>query len=128
MLDLIRCSRHHILSRRLTRYASTATSRSAIRDLNTNVNALVFTSSERTQSNPHDGSLSNMTVAVKDNICTSDMPTTCSSEMLRNFRSPFDATVVQLLKSAGADIVGKANCDEFGMGYAYIQVPIWDLI
>ncbi|CAL1714476.1 unnamed protein product [Somion occarium] len=36
--------------------------------------------------------------------------------MLRNFHSPFDATVVQLLRSAGADIIGKANCDEFGMG------------
>ncbi|KAI0295402.1 amidase signature domain-containing protein [Multifurca ochricompacta] len=57
-----------------------------------------------------------MTVAVKDNICTKDMPTTCSSAMLRNFKSPFDATVVRLLNNSGATIVGKANCDEFGMG------------
>ncbi|KAI9510047.1 amidase signature enzyme [Russula earlei] len=57
-----------------------------------------------------------MTVAVKDNICTKSMPTTCSSAMLRDFRSPFDATVVQLLNDSGATIIGKANCDEFGMG------------
>ncbi|CCM02641.1 uncharacterized protein FIBRA_04745 [Fibroporia radiculosa] len=44
------------------------------------------------------------------------MPTTCSSAILRNFVSPFDATVVQLLQAAGAQVVGKSNCDEFGMG------------
>ncbi|KAI0367579.1 amidase signature enzyme [Pilatotrama ljubarskyi] len=57
-----------------------------------------------------------MTVAVKDNICTKSLPTTCSSRMLENFVSPFDATVVSLLSDGGAEVIGKANCDEFGMG------------
>ncbi|KAL4062548.1 amidase signature enzyme [Scleroderma citrinum] len=55
-------------------------------------------------------------IAVKDNICTSSLPTTCSSAMLYHYHSPFDATSVRLLREAGAHIIGKANCDEFGMG------------
>jgi aspartyl-tRNA(Asn)/glutamyl-tRNA(Gln) amidotransferase subunit A len=57
-----------------------------------------------------------LTAAIKDNICTADMPTTCSSSILRDFSSPFDATVVKLLKEADAEVIGKTNCDEFGMG------------
>ncbi|OCH96291.1 amidase signature enzyme [Obba rivulosa] len=60
--------------------------------------------------------LYDFSVAVKDNICTSSMPTTCSSAILKDFMSPFDATVVKLLQNNGADIIGKTNCDEFGMG------------
>ncbi|RAL04400.1 glutamyl-tRNA(Gln) amidotransferase subunit HER2 [Aspergillus ibericus CBS 121593] len=55
-------------------------------------------------------------IAFKDNICTRDLPTTCASNTLDKFISPFNATVVQQLQDAGALIAGKANLDEFGMG------------
>lgn len=55
--------------------------------------------------------------AIKDNICTKDQPTTCASNILKDFRSPYTATVVERLQAAGAVISGKTNLDEFGMGY-----------
>ena len=62
------------------------------------------------------GALAGVPVAVKDVLCTQDMPTTCSSNMLRNFQPPYDASVVEKLRKADAIIIGKTNMDEFAMG------------
>jgi aspartyl-tRNA(Asn)/glutamyl-tRNA(Gln) amidotransferase subunit A len=55
-------------------------------------------------------------LALKDNLCTTDFPTTCSSKILANFRPPYDAHVVERLRAAGAVFLGKLNMDEFAMG------------
>lgn len=62
------------------------------------------------------GPLAGVRVAVKDNISTKDIPTTCASKILLGYIPPYDAHAVELLKAAGATIAGKTNMDEFGMG------------
>lgn len=55
-------------------------------------------------------------LTIKDLICTRGVTTTCASRILERFVPPYDATVVARLRAAGAVFLGKANCDEFGMG------------
>ncbi len=62
------------------------------------------------------GPLTGLPIVHKDLFCTEGVLTTCGSHMLDNFVSPYDATVVAKLKSAGAIMLGKANMDEFAMG------------
>ena len=62
------------------------------------------------------GRFAGVPLAMKDNMCTRGVPTTCSSKILEGWRPPYDATVVARLREAGAVSVGKTNLDEFAMG------------
>jgi aspartyl-tRNA(Asn)/glutamyl-tRNA(Gln) amidotransferase subunit A len=62
------------------------------------------------------GPLAGVPIALKDNLCTRGIPTSCSSRILDGWRPPYDATVVARLRAAGAVVVGKTNMDEFAMG------------
>ena len=62
------------------------------------------------------GPLAGVPVALKDNLCTRGVPTTCSSRILEGWRPPYDATVVDRVVAAGGVPLGKTNLDEFAMG------------
>lgn len=84
----------------------------------TSILARAQSADEAQSASPHGArhSLAGKLIGIKDNICTTDLPTSAASGILKNFTSPYDATVVKQLRGAGAIVVGKTNMDEFGMG------------
>jgi aspartyl-tRNA(Asn)/glutamyl-tRNA(Gln) amidotransferase subunit A len=62
------------------------------------------------------GVLAGIPYVAKDNIATTELPTTCGSRVLENYVSAFEATAITRLRNAGAILIGKSNCDEFAMG------------
>ena len=80
------------------------------------LNAFVSLNPESALTGASSGLLAGVPVAIKDNLATTDLPTTCGSKILDGHVSPFEATVVRRLREAGGVIVGKTNLDEFAMG------------
>lgn len=108
-----------------------------IEEIDKKINAFVYfdkaSVSKKAEEKNKKGLLSGVPVAIKDNICVKDEPTTCGSRILKNFRPPYDATVIKKLKDAGAILFGKTNMDEFAFGsscetscYGPTKNP-WDL-
>ena len=80
------------------------------------LNAFISLAGEPAATDEATGPLAGVPIAVKDNICTADLPTTCGSRMLGGYRSPYAATAVRRIVDAGARVLGKTNMDEFAMG------------
>jgi aspartyl-tRNA(Asn)/glutamyl-tRNA(Gln) amidotransferase subunit A len=113
-----------------------------IERMNGDLNALITTTpdqalaeaqaADRAIKSGEAGPLTGIPLVQKDIFCTQGVKTSCGSKMLDNFISPYDATVVERLKQAGAVTLGKANMDEFAMGssnetsyYGPVRNP-WD--
>lgn len=78
-------------------------------------NSFVFRGSFRSK-NPENSNLKDWKIAVKDNLAVIGWPLTCASQSLKDYIAPYTADIVESIMEMGAEIVGKTNMDEFGMG------------
>ena len=105
-----------------------------IEDIDNKIHAFVLVNKRiEEQTHKDNGRLSGIPVVIKDNICVEGEPTTCASKILKDFKPPYNATVIDRLKEEGAVLLGKANMDEFAFGsssetscYGPTRNP-WDL-
>ncbi|MEI8148376.1 MAG: amidase family protein, partial [Actinomycetes bacterium] len=99
----------------------------AIRDRNEELNVFLYVDEdgaraaaarvdEQVRRGEDPGLLAGVPIALKDNLCTTGIPTTCSSKILEGWKPPYNATVVDRLVAQGAISMGKTNLDEFAMG------------
>ncbi len=94
-----------------------------IAGVNSKLNAIIYLDKEKVLEDAVEKSASGshpktcgVPIAIKDNICVKDEPTTCASKILKGFKPPYNATVINKLHQAGANILGQTNMDEFAFG------------
>lgn len=117
---------HKIKNKEVSVLEAVKTSLAKIKQVDKNYNAYITICDEALEkaqliqtkilSNELNSPLAGVPVAIKDNICTKGILTTCASKMLSNFKPIYNATVIDKLEEAGAIIIGKLNMDEFAMG------------
>jgi len=89
-----------------------------IKEKDKNINSFIIIDKEglSRKDTVNSGKLKGFTVGIKSNMCVSGLPTTCASKTLENYMAPYDATVVERIKSDGGLIIGMTNMDEFACG------------
>jgi len=118
---------HDVATGATTASAALESSLATIAERNGEINAFLYVDTDRARAMAASvderiaagetvGPLAGVPIAIKDNMCQIDVPTTCSSKILEGWRPPYNATVIDRLVAAGAIPVGKTNLDEFAMG------------